>query len=90
MRVLAGLLVALLPWLHYTLWLGEDSVGALWRLRTAVTAQYAENEALERRNAALRAEVLDLKHGLEAVEGRARADLGMVKAQETFYQVIER
>lgn len=89
MKVLVALLAALLLALHYTLWLGEDSVGALWRLRAAVSAQEVENAALESRNAALRAEVMDLKHGLEAVEGRARADLGMVRSGETFYQVIE-
>ncbi len=61
----------------------------LWRLRDRLAAQQLENDQLSERNRALAAEVEDLKAGLEAVEERARAELGMIKRGETFYQVIE-
>jgi cell division protein FtsB len=59
------------------------------RLKTQVDAQAAENAALAKRNAALTAEVNDLKGGQAAIEERARAELGMVKKGETFYQIVQ-
>ena len=61
----------------------------MWRLRQQVDAQEKENEHLRERNAALEAEVRDLKQGLEAIEERARNELGMVKEGEKFYQIVE-
>lgn len=61
----------------------------LWHLETAITAQAAENEGLRERNEALAAEVTDLKQGLEAIEERARNELGMIREGETFYQVVD-
>ncbi len=59
------------------------------RLEEAVARQEAENRRLAERNRALAEEVLDLRSGLEAVEERARSELGMIKKDETFYQVVE-
>ncbi|MBT8103882.1 MAG: septum formation initiator family protein [Gammaproteobacteria bacterium] len=58
------------------------------KLRTAVAEQRAQNERLRGRNAALDAEVVNLKQGRDAAEERARTDLGMIGEQETFYQVV--
>jgi len=59
------------------------------RLEVAVASQREENARLEDRNRHLAAEVLDLKEGLEAVEERARTNLGMIGRDEIFYQVLE-
>lgn len=61
----------------------------VWRLENAIAKQTAENAHLKERNQALIAEVDDLKQGLEAIEERARSDLGMIKKNETFYQVVD-
>ena len=89
MRVLAGTLLFLLLVLQGQLWFGQGSLPDLWRLQDAVEAQQAENRQLEERNAALAAEVQDLKRGLEAIEERARSELGMIRKGETFYQVTD-
>lgn len=90
MKFLVYALLALLLALQYPLWFGNSSAVNLWRLQREISAQKAENARLEERNAALEAEVLDLKNGLAAIEERARSELGMVKKGETFYQVIEK
>jgi cell division protein FtsB len=89
MRWLIALLVTILLVLQYRLWVGEGSLAEVWRLRHQVEAQKKENERLMERNRALEAEVKDLKQGMDAVEERARNDLGMIKEDEVFYQVIE-
>jgi cell division protein FtsB len=90
MKWLTGLLVVLLLGLQYKLWIGEGSVAEVWQLRQALETQRAENEELRTRNAALDAEVTDLKTGLDAIEERARRDLGMIRRDEIFFQVVER
>ena len=82
--VLAGLLIAL----QYPLWLGKGSWTRVWDLDRQLTAQRADNAAKKARNDALDVEVRDLKEGLEAVEERARLELGMIRRDETFYQVV--
>jgi len=89
LRVLAGALLILLVILQGQLWFGRGSLLDLWRLQRAIEQQQAENHALAERNAALAAEVEDLKSGLEAIEERARSELGMIREGETFYRVIE-
>lgn len=89
MRWLVSLLLILLLLAQYQLWSGSGSLPALWRLEQSVAVQREENAALKERNEALEAEVLDLKQGMEAVEERARNELGMIKEGETFYQVIK-
>jgi cell division protein FtsB len=70
------------------LWLSDDGYRKTRDLRVAVVGQKSENEALRARNAILDAEVLNLKNGRDAAEERARTDLGMIGASETFYQVV--
>lgn len=88
MKWLAAALALVLLLLQYRLWLSEDGVRELRQLREAVEAQKAENERLEERNRQLAAEVKDLKKGLDALEERARSDLGMIASNETFYQIV--
>lgn len=82
-------LLALLLVMQYHLWLGDGGLREVWRLEAAVAAQQTENEELRRRNDALEADVRDLKTGLDAVEERARSELGMIHDGEVFYQVVE-
>ena len=89
MRVLLLLLAGLLALLQYRFWLGSGGQHEVAALRGQVLRQQAENQRLQERNAALAAEVEDLKSGEAAVEERARSELGMVKPGETFYRVIE-
>lgn len=89
MRWLVGLLTLLLLLLQYRLWVGDGSLAEVWHLYQKVEHQEAENRELRERNLALEAEVKDLKQGLEAIEERAREELGMIRRGETFYQIIE-
>jgi len=89
MKVLISILIVLLLILQYKLWFGDGNMREVWKLQAAIEEQKKENEKLRERNAALEAEVQDLKQGLEAIEERARSELGMIKKGETFYQIIE-
>ena len=89
LRYAALILLIVLIGLQLKLWTGAGGIREVERLRAAVAAQKHENEALKARNDALQAEVQDLKEGREAIEGRARSELGLVKPGETFYQVVE-
>jgi cell division protein FtsB len=82
-------LIALLAFLQYRLWWGEGGRRSVADLHQQVGQQAHENEGLQQRNAALAAEVEDLKSGEAAVEERARSELGMIKPGETFYRVVE-
>jgi len=81
-------LVLLLLLLQYRLWFGDGSVQAFWALREEAHETRAELLRLRGRNQALEAEVADLKSGLDAIEERARTDLGMIDEDETFYQFV--
>ena len=89
MRKLIFFLVILLVYLQYRLWLGDGGLLDLWNVHQEVEAQRDENARLRERNEALNAQVMDLKQGLDAIEERAREDMGMVKQGETFYQLVE-
>lgn len=89
MKALVAALVLVLLGLQWRLWVGDGGVAELRQLETQLAVQQEENEALRLRNQMLENEVLDLKNGLEAVEERARADLGMTREDETFYMIIE-
>lgn len=88
-KIATYVLLGILVLLQYPLWFGDGGVIAVWRLNREIAAQQKENAQLKDRNQTLEAQVNDLKQGLEVIEGRARAELGMVKKGETFYQVIE-
>ena len=88
MKWLAAALILVTALLQYRLWLSDNGVRELGRLQAAVAAQRAENAHLEERNRQLAAEVRDLKNGMDALEERARSELGMIAGNETFYQVV--
>ncbi len=83
-------LSVLLLLLQYKLWVGGGSFAEVYQLHQAITVQQKENTSLKERNLALEAEVKDLKHGMDAVEERARLELGMTKHDESFFRVIDR
>ncbi|MCK4839615.1 MAG: cell division protein FtsB [Desulfobulbaceae bacterium] len=89
MRIITGILVLLFALLQYDLWVGEGSLATVWRLQQSTQAQQQENDKLKERNASLAAEVMDLKQGLDAIEERARNELGMIKEGEIFIQVVD-
>lgn len=89
MRLLAVILAVLLLLLQYKLWFGEGGLFKVRELTRAVETQKGENAVLRERNQALAAEVRDLKKGRDAIEERARTELGMIKEGETFFQVVE-
>ena len=90
LKYLTATLLTLVVTLQFQLWLGERGMPGVYRLKAAVETQFEENARLEARNLRLAAEVRDLKEGLEAVEERARSDLGMIGQGETYYQLVER
>jgi cell division protein FtsB len=89
MKILLGLLGMLIVAIQMPLWVGKGGWLRAWEVDRQLEAQRGRNLQLEARNAALGAEVTDLKQGLEAVEERARHELGMVKGDELFYQFAE-
>ena len=89
MKAIIGILMLVLVLLQWRLWVGDGGVQELMQLEQELAAQRAENEALQQRNQMLESEILDLKNGEEAVEERARSDLGMIREGETFYMVID-
>ncbi len=86
-RILFWILVIVFFSLQLRLWMGDGSLAEVWQLNSAIDQQSRENHLLEERNKRLRAEVKDLKEGLDAVEERARTQLGMVKEDETFFLI---
>lgn len=89
MRWLTLIFVALIAALQYPLWLGKGSWLRVWEVDHSVTQQKEINQKLRARNASLDAEVRDLKQGYDAIEERARSELGMIKRDEIFFQVLE-
>jgi len=87
LALILGLLIALI---QYPLWLGKGGWLRAWEMDRQVAAEKDKNRSLEARNATLAAEVRDLKTGTEAIEERARSELGMVRPDEIFVQVEER
>jgi cell division protein FtsB len=87
-RVLIAVLLLLIVALQLKLW-GREGMAKVDDLEKAIAAQRAENERLKARNAALEAEVVNLKESREAIEERARAELGLIADDETFYHVID-
>ena len=90
MRWLSFVLMALLILLQYPLWIGKGGWLRVWDVDRQLQQQKEVNRQLEVRNAGLDAEVRDLKQGYDAIEERARCDLGMVKQDEVFVQIPEK
>ena len=88
MKVLAGIFAALIVLIQYPLWLGKGGWLKVWDIDRQVNEQKARNEKLVLRNTSLDAEVRDLKQGSEAIEERARYELGMVKQDEVFFHIV--
>ncbi len=88
MKILVACLCVLLAVLQWRLWFGEGSLQQVSRLQEEARAARAEVLRLQTRDRALAAEVRDLKSGLEAIEERARTDLGMVAEDETFFRFV--
>lgn len=89
MRWLTVGLLALIGVLQYPLWLGKGGWLRVWEYDRQLQQQKEVTRALEIRNAGLDAEVRDLKQGYEAIEERARFELGMVRQDESFVQIPE-
>lgn len=89
MRLLLTVLVLLLLLLQFPLWSGDGGLPEVWALRERIAEQEAANRELQARNDALEAEVDNLREGLDAIEERARNELGLVGEGEIFFQVIE-
>ena len=90
MRWPTWVLVALIVLLQYPLWLGKGGWLRVWDMDRQLTEQREVNQTLEARNAGLDAEVRDLKTGFDAIEERARYELGLVKPGEIFVQVPQK
>ena len=89
MKLLTLALLMVIALLQYPLWLGKGSWLRVWEVDQKLRAQGESNQKLQARNAVLDAEVRDLKQGFEAIEERARSELGMVRRDEIFFQILE-
>jgi len=83
------ILTVILLLLQYRLWFSHAGLPSVLHLNRSVAVQTQDNKKLAERNQVLSAEVQDLKSGLDAIEERARSELGMIKEGETFFQIIE-
>jgi len=89
MKILVGILIVLLCLLQYRLWFGDANIAEVQQYKRRIEELKQQAVVFQVRNEALKAEVRDLKQGIEAIEERARRDLGMIKEGETFFQIIE-
>jgi cell division protein FtsB len=88
MRLLIAVLLLLLLMLQYRLWFGDGSLSEVVQLSRELDEQKQKLAELEERNRRLEAQVLDLQNGLDAYEEKARNDLGMIRKDETFFQIV--
>lgn len=88
MKLLSLSLISLIAVLQYQLWYGKSNWVTVWNLEDQVKMERLVNRDLQNRNTVLEAEVSDLKQGFDAIEERARSELGMVKQDEIFFQVL--
>ncbi|MFG0224736.1 cell division protein FtsB [Providencia stuartii] len=89
MGKLTLLLIAVLAWTQYSLWLGKNGIHDYVRVKDDVAAQEIINSRLKVRNEQLFAEINDLNDGQDAIEERARTELGMIKPGESFYRMVK-
>jgi len=90
MRLLSIVFITLIVLLQYPLWLGKGGWLRVWEIDRQVAAQKEGNAGLRVRNDALDAEVRDLKQGYDAIEERARYELGMIRQDEIFFHILEK
>lgn len=89
MKILIVIIVLLIAHLQYRLWVGDGSVAQIKEYQARLDKVKEQGKEKKERNEALYAEIEDLRKGQEAIEERARDELGMIKEKETFFQVIE-
>ena len=82
------ILVVLFDALQYRLWFGKHSIPDYWQLKAEVQQRVEQNAKLIQRNSLLEADINDLKIGIDAVEERARNELGLIKEGETFFRIV--
>jgi cell division protein FtsB len=89
LQLVFAALLAILLGLQFRLWVGEGSLAEVATLKRELSRQTDELTALKELNATLQAEVDDLKQGLAAIEARARSELGLIRKDETYFQLLE-
>ncbi len=89
MKLLLTILIILLLGLQYRLWIGPGSLAEINRLQQQIADQLEENIQLSARNEALHQEVLELQTGMDAIEERARSELGLIRDGEIFYMIVD-
>ncbi len=89
MKIILAILLVLLVLLQIKLWGGDGGIVDTLQRQQAIDHQVQENNSLSERNKALEAEVNDLKQGVDAIEERARSELGLIKPGETFFQTVD-
>lgn len=89
MKPMLVVLLALFALLQYELWFSQGGLRSVWHLKEAISVQSQKNHQAQLKNQTIAADIHDLKSGNEAIEERARNNLGMVKRDETFYQVVK-
>jgi cell division protein FtsB len=88
MRLITATLLIFLLFLQHRLWFGKNSIPDYLSLKEDVVRQQVANDKLKQRNKLLYADTDDLKSGIEAIEERARNELGMIKEGETFFRIV--
>lgn len=88
MRLFVFGLLIILAWLQFELWAGKNGIQDFWAVDADIEVQNLANSNLESRNNEMFAEIDDLRQGLDAIEERARNELGMIKEGETFYRIV--
>ena len=89
MKILLSIGIVLAIILAYTLALGKGGLLDMWNMQRDIAVQQEKNEHLQQRNRELAGEIVNLQKGTEAIEERARSDLGLIKPDEVFVQIIE-
>lgn len=74
---------------QYQIWFSPNGIPKIYSLRTAISQQKARNDAAEKHNSGLKADITALKNSSSAVEEHARSDIGLIKKGEVFYQVVK-
>ncbi|ASI89038.1 MULTISPECIES: cell division protein FtsB [Vibrio] len=88
MRIFTLVLLVVFSWLQYTLWFGKNGIVDFNQVESEIQVQQQVNQNLQTRNNEMFAEIDDLRQGLDAIEERARHELGMIQDGETFYRII--